>query len=152
MHAADGPANRFYAHVRGTGHMTLEVFITDRYSCEVFRDFTASLSMEEADQLLAGAGFRRDSRWQAESEGGFWALAVYQRLQGLFSCIRMRLMDIGELREALLTFTDLKGAWGASMHESKEVLLRADGRVFRLARVAASFYEGSFVIMLDGED
>jgi hypothetical protein len=60
-------------------------------------------------------------------------------------------MSIGALREALTAFTDLNGAWGQNMHESKPVYLRVHGHVFRLTQVAASFHEGSFAIMLDGE-
>jgi hypothetical protein len=60
-------------------------------------------------------------------------------------------MSIGALREALTTFTDLGGAWGSNLRESKEVLLRVHGHVFSLKRVAASFHEGRFVVMLDGE-
>lgn len=61
--------------------------------------------------------------------------------------------SIGELREALTFFTDLGGAWGANMHESKQVLLRVEGRhVYRLAHVEASFHEGRIVIMLDSQE
>jgi hypothetical protein len=71
-----GPEERLYVHVRGTGHGTFEVFITDRCSCEVMRDFTASPSLDAADLLLGDAGFRRDSRWYPENPGTAWALAV----------------------------------------------------------------------------
>jgi len=60
-------------------------------------------------------------------------------------------MSIAFLRESLVTFTDLNGAWGSNLHESREVLLRVHGHVFTLKQVAASFYEGRFVVMLDGE-
>ena len=60
-------------------------------------------------------------------------------------------MTIGELKEALITLTDLGGAWGQNMSVDKQVLLRVHGHVFRLTSVAASFHEGRFAVMLDGE-
>lgn len=57
--------------------------------------------------------------------------------------------SIGELREALTRFTDLGGFLGQNMHESKEVLLRVGENTFQIRDVAATFYNGSFVILLE---
>lgn len=59
-------------------------------------------------------------------------------------------MSIGALREAIIEATELGGAWGGNMHESKPVMLRVNGQTFPLTTVSASFLSGRFVLVLDG--
>lgn len=59
--------------------------------------------------------------------------------------------SIGELREDLAQFTDLGGFLGQNMHESKEVLIRVGDRTLPVKQVAATFYDGAFVILLEAE-
>lgn len=60
-------------------------------------------------------------------------------------------LSIGGLREGLTYFTDLGGMLGGNLHESRKVLLRVHDHMFTLTQVAATFYQGRFVIILDGE-
>ena len=60
-------------------------------------------------------------------------------------------ISIGELREALVSATDLGGAFGGNLHESAGILLRdGDGVTRPLAAVSAAFIGGAFVLVLDG--
>jgi hypothetical protein len=58
-------------------------------------------------------------------------------------------MSIGALREALIDFMDLGGAWGRNLGESKDALIQVGDNFYPLWRVKASFHEGSFVVVLE---
>jgi hypothetical protein len=60
-------------------------------------------------------------------------------------------LGIGGLREGLTYFTDLGGMLGSNLHESRKVLVRVHDHMFTLTQVSATFYQGRFVIILDGE-
>lgn len=59
-------------------------------------------------------------------------------------------LSVGELREAIITACDLGGAYGENLSETKSVYLRVDNNYFPLHRVAVSFHEGRFILLLDG--
>jgi hypothetical protein len=58
-------------------------------------------------------------------------------------------MSIGSLREALVSFAELGGAWGSNVHESKRVLLDVHGEVWESARVRVSFRYGRIVLLIE---
>ena len=57
--------SEFWAHARDTGHQTLEIFVIDGASCQVFCDFVPSLSLDDADELLREAGYERMEAWRS---------------------------------------------------------------------------------------
>lgn len=63
-------------------------------------------------------------------------------------------MNIGELREALITVMDLGGYFGENLHESKEVLLHVGDTYFHVANVGGEFNNGrcTFVILAGPPD
>jgi hypothetical protein len=55
---------------------------------------------------------------------------------------------VGALREALIDAMDLGGAWGANLHESKDVVIQAGDQFWSLGQVAVSFRAGRSVLVL----
>jgi len=63
-------------------------------------------------------------------------------------------LSVGALREAIINATELEGAFGQNLHESKDVLVRdRDGGYFPLEQVSVGFVNGAFVMILQsGEE
>lgn len=60
------------------------------------------------------------------------------------------MLSIGALREAIIEAMDLGGAWGSNMHESKEVLVRLDGKCYRAAGASTGVHPGALRLRADG--
>jgi len=60
----------------------------------------------------------------------------------------MMAMDIGALREGLVTAMDRGGAWGRDLHESKPVLIDVGGQMYELDQAAVTFAGGRFALVL----
>jgi len=58
-------------------------------------------------------------------------------------------MTAGKLRECLVHFMDLGGAWGSNLGEGKRVLLEAPDGMWELAAVRCSFRYGRIVLILE---
>ena len=63
-------------------------------------------------------------------------------------------LSIGEMKEQVVTFTDLGGYLGQNVHESKEVWVDVPELEIRvpLRQVAVAFWEGRFVMLLPGAE
>lgn len=59
-------------------------------------------------------------------------------------------LSVGALREALIEVTELEGAFGRNLHESKDVLLRVGDSYLPLGQVSVAFVGGSFCLILQG--
>lgn len=59
-----------------------------------------------------------------------------------------RTMTAGELRDAITNAMDEDGAYGHSLHPTKEVLVHVDGSYYALDYAAVNFVHGSFVLTL----
>lgn len=71
-----GQAGGFWVHARDTGHQTLEVFVLDGASCQVFADYVPSLSLDDADGMLRSYGYERAGGWHPGTSRSSWARAV----------------------------------------------------------------------------
>lgn len=63
-------------------------------------------------------------------------------------------MSIGALKEGIINATELEGVFGQNVHESKDVVLRIDGKYYPLSQVSIGFlsHTGQFAMFLDGGD
>lgn len=61
-------------------------------------------------------------------------------------------LSVGALREAIINATELNGAYGKNLHESRAVILRVGGTYYSLAEVAVGFIDGSFCLILQGDE
>lgn len=57
-------------------------------------------------------------------------------------------LTVGELREAIIYACDLNGAYGQNLSENKAVLLYVNGEYLPLSKVAVSFHNGKFALVL----
>lgn len=60
-------------------------------------------------------------------------------------------LSVGALKEALHAVTELGGAYGRNLSETKSVWIRVHGHMFHLAAVAVISHEGRFILVLDGD-
>lgn len=57
--------------------------------------------------------------------------------------------SIGEVKEKIIEATELDGAFGQNMHESKEVVIRTPEGIYSIDEVLVTAIAGKFVMMLD---
>lgn len=60
----------------------------------------------------------------------------------------MNTLNIGQLREATISTTDLDGAYGQSISETKQVLVRVGETYLPLAQVSVGVVAGRFALIL----
>lgn len=82
--------DKYWANARDTGYATLEIFVLDDCSGQVFCDFVPSLSLDDADELLTSAGYERSGAWKSGVAGHWWSEA---RKSGILTSMPMELFD-----------------------------------------------------------
>jgi hypothetical protein len=58
-------------------------------------------------------------------------------------------LSVGELRERIVYATELGGAFGENLHESKDVLVQVGDEFWQLSFVKVAFRGGRFVLVLE---